>query len=259
MPDSFRKVLKDKPFTVLDNEALRDSSLSLKARGMLCTCMSLPPDWRFSVRGLAAICKEGREAVASALSELERAGYLRRNKLQGRSEDGTFGGTEYVFYETPQPWPGNPATDEPATDNPCTDEPSTENPPQINTKQQKKEQSPPKAPRGGRKAKSAPNHEAALFERFWKAYPRGEDRQGAIKEWDHLQPDLQLMRIMSAALERQKLTLSAEDPHDRYPFPYACRWIKYRRWEDDLAKGRGVGSPPAKQRTVEAPEEVARW
>lgn len=247
MPDSFRKVLKDKPFTVLDNEALRDSSLSLKARGMLCTCMSLPPDWSFSVRGLAAICKEGREAVASALSELERAGYLRRNKLQSRSEDGTFGGTEYVFYETPQPWPGNPATDEPATD-----EPSTKNQTQLNTKQRKKEQCPPKAPQRGRRGcKDRPDYEPERFARFWAAYPCGKDKQGAMREWDSLRPDADLMRVMAGALKRQ---LATEEWQRGVGIPYACRWLKYRRWEDELGKGRG-----AEQRTVEAPEEVPRW
>ena len=150
MPDSFRKVLKDKPFTVLDNEALRDPRLSLKARGLLCTCMSLPPDWNFSIRGLATVCKEGRDAIAAALTELERAGYLRRNRIQGRGEDGTFGGTEYVFFEDPQsaednpapPWPEKPATDEPATENP-----SPENPPQQNKEiQSKDKQKAPVAP-----------------------------------------------------------------------------------------------------------------
>ena len=150
MPDTFRKVLKDKPFTILDNEALRDPRLSLKARGLLCTCMSLPPDWNFSIRGLASVCKEGRDAVAAALTELERAGYLRRNRIQDRSEDGTFGGTEYVFFEDPhvmdddpaQPCTENPATDEPVTDNPCT-----ENPPKQNKEQIKKDkQKPPVSP-----------------------------------------------------------------------------------------------------------------
>lgn len=150
MPDTFRKVLKDKPFTVLDNETLRDPRLSLKARGLLCTCMSLPPDWNFSIRGLASVCKEGRDAIAAALTELEHAGYLRRNRIQGRSENGTFGGTEYVFFEDPQnaedvsapPWPEKPATDEPATE-----KPSTENPPQQNKEQIKKDkQKPPISP-----------------------------------------------------------------------------------------------------------------
>jgi len=252
--DTFRKVCKDRPFTVLDNGALRDPQLSLKARGMLCTCMSLPADWSFSVRGLAAICKEGREAVASALTELEKAGYLQRNKLQGRAEDGTFGGTEYVFFESPQPWPENPATDKPATGEPATVYPSTENPPQRNKEQEKKEQSPPIAPRRGRRGcRKEPEYAPELFARFWKAYPRGEDKQGAMREWDALRPDADLMRVMSGALQRQKAT---EEWQRGVGIPYACRWLKYRRWEDEFRSDvpdTNVG------RTVETPEEVARW
>ncbi len=132
MADRFRKVVSEKPFTILDNAALRDSKLSLKARGLLCTCMSLPPDWSFSIRGLASLCREGRDAIATALNELEAAGYLRRNRIQGRTEAGTFGGTEYVFYEAPvgdfkSPWPENPATDEPATGQPYTGNPPLQN------------------------------------------------------------------------------------------------------------------------------------
>ena len=91
-----------------------------------------------------------------------------------------------------------------------------------------------------------------MFDRFWKAYPRGEDKQGAMREWDALRPDRQLMRIMSAALERQKATLDLPDERQHYPFPYAVRWLKYRRWEDEL---RGTKAPQIE--TFEP--EVCAW
>ena len=120
----------------------------------------------------------------------------------------------------------------------------------------KEEQIPPKPPRG-RTAKAAPDYEPEIFGRFWTAYPIGRDKQGAIREWDRLKPNRQLMQTMAAALAEQKKTLSAEDPHDRYPFPYAIRWIRDRRWEDDLTKD----TPRAREsgeRSVQSPE-VAQW
>ncbi|MBR1660543.1 MAG: helix-turn-helix domain-containing protein, partial [Oscillospiraceae bacterium] len=71
--------------------------MSLKARGMLCTVLSLPPDWSFSVRGLATLCRDGRDAVASSLTELEALGYLRRRQV--RDDSGAFASTEYIFFE----------------------------------------------------------------------------------------------------------------------------------------------------------------
>ena len=120
----------------------------------------------------------------------------------------------------------------------------------------KEDQIPPKPPRG-RTAKAAPDYEPEIFKRFWTAYPIGRDKQGAIREWDRLKPSLQLMQTMAAALEKQKNTLSAEDPRNRYPFPYAIRWLRDRRWEDELEKSTRSAAPAA-GRIVETPE-VARW
>ena len=42
----------------------------------------------------------------------------------------------------------------------------------------------PQKPKRKRAAKAIPDWEPEMFERFWQAYPRGEDRQGAVREWD---------------------------------------------------------------------------
>ena len=130
----------------------------------------------------------------------------------------------------------------------------------LNELNKKDEQTPQKPPRGRRAAKTAPDYEPEIFKRFWTAYPIGRDKQGAIREWDRLRPDLQLMQTMAAALEKQKETLSAADPHDRFPFPYAIRWIRDRRWEDDLEKSAprrdGFRAQPAPERFE---PEVSAW
>lgn len=41
-------------FTVIDNQVFK-SNLSLKARGLLCTMLSLPDNWEFSEKGLQMI------------------------------------------------------------------------------------------------------------------------------------------------------------------------------------------------------------
>ena len=65
-------------FTHVENTVFFDHALSLKAKGLLSMMLSLPEDWVYSVEGLVSLCKEGRDAVRSALAELEDAGYMVR-------------------------------------------------------------------------------------------------------------------------------------------------------------------------------------
>ena len=104
----------------MSNCHLKDTSLSLKAKGLLSMMLSLPDEWNYNTRGLAAICKEGVDAIGSAIRELEERGYIIRRQLRGAN--GRIIDTEYTIYEHPQqadpsapdmpepdsPHPGNP-------------------------------------------------------------------------------------------------------------------------------------------------------
>lgn len=92
------RVEKNRNYTVMSNEFLRNKKLSLKAKGLLAVCLSLPDTWDWSISGLVAICKESVTAVRNAMKELEEHGYMKINKLQ--NEKGHFY-YEYVIYETP--------------------------------------------------------------------------------------------------------------------------------------------------------------
>lgn len=96
------RVHKTKDFTVMSNHHLRDKNLTLKAKGLLSVILSLPDDWKYSVAGLAAICKEGTSAVKSALQELTDAGYVTVTKLYPNQTK--TGRIEYVYdiHERPQ-------------------------------------------------------------------------------------------------------------------------------------------------------------
>lgn len=96
------RVHKTKDFTVMSNHHLRDKNLTLKAKGLLSVILSLPDDWKYSIAGLAAICKEGTSAVKSALQELTEAGYVTVTKLYPNQTK--TGRIEYVYdiHERPQ-------------------------------------------------------------------------------------------------------------------------------------------------------------
>ena len=142
------RVEKNRNYTVMSNVHLKDRGISLKAKGLLSVILSLPEDWNYTTRGLAAICKEGVDSIGAALRELESAGYLARHRLRDKS--GRISDTEYVVYESPHketeadmPDADAPDTASPCTENsymvspdtatPRTDAPDTENPAQLNT------------------------------------------------------------------------------------------------------------------------------
>ena len=130
------RIEKTRDYTVMSNHHLRNAGLSLKSKGLLSMMLSLPEDWNYTTRGLAKICKEGTDSIGSALKELERAGYIVRNRL--RDSKGKIVDVEYVIYETPYPPDtGQPCEDEPDTacpdtENPDMDNPCLENRPQLN-------------------------------------------------------------------------------------------------------------------------------
>ncbi|MFJ2743637.1 hypothetical protein ACIO3O_28755 [Streptomyces sp. NPDC087440] len=98
-------------FTIFSNQLLRDCSISWCAAGVLMYLISLPEEARASVRSLAEKRKEGRARIASALRELEKARYLRR-EVRKDPESGHFRTVYVVFdspYETSGPEPVEPA------------------------------------------------------------------------------------------------------------------------------------------------------
>lgn len=88
------RIEKTKDFTIMSNHHLRNTELSLKAKGLLSLMLSLPEDWDYTTKGLAHICKDGVDSITTALKELERHGYLTRQRL--RYDNGQLGDIEYM-------------------------------------------------------------------------------------------------------------------------------------------------------------------
>jgi len=74
------KYQTDDPFTRIPNTAI-NSGLSLKALGLLVFMLSKPDGWNFTERGLMAQLDVGRHALASAIEELIRSGYVKRTSF----------------------------------------------------------------------------------------------------------------------------------------------------------------------------------
>lgn len=136
LPIPVFRVEKNANYTTMSNYHLRDSTISFKAKGILSMFLSLPKDWSYSVSGLAAISKEGKDGILSGLKELEAAGYLERHRY--RNEQGRLGDSEYVIYEIPRhvrpvpatPEQGFPKLEKPALEKPVLDVPDQARPAQ---------------------------------------------------------------------------------------------------------------------------------
>jgi len=236
------RVKKNSNYTTMSNYHLDDRRLSLKAVGLLSKILRLPDDWDYSVAGLSQICCEGRDAISSAIKELEQAGYIIRR--QSFNENGKFSGFEYIVHECPQcvdvsQLVEHRLSDEstftgfPSTGNPFTEKPLTENPQQPNTNIPSTNIPPISPKRGSRRQKSepkkAPEWKPERFAAFWEVYPRGESKQAAIAAWDKLRPDDELLALMGKSLKRQ---MQSEEWKRGIGIPYASTWINQRRWED---------------------------
>ena len=136
------RVERTRDYTVMSNYHLRDKRLTLKAKGLLSQMLSLPEDWDYTLSGLSHINRESKDAIRSAVNELEKAGYIHRRQTTDAS--GKFSTNEYVIHEHPdQPEPSleKTSSENPPTDDPPTGNPSPENPTQLNTKKPSKERS----------------------------------------------------------------------------------------------------------------------
>lgn len=204
-------------FSVIDNHVFKDKDLTLKAKGLLATILSLPDDWKYSIEGLASLSNDGTTSVSNAINELIKAGYIVRS--QSNDDQGRFSGYVYDIYEKPQkPFTENPNTDNSFTDNQQVLNTNISNTKVLNTKEL---DIPPISPTENRKL---------LFKEFWDAYPkckRKVDYDGCekafikIKDLENIFPDIM------ASLELWKKDWSKEN----FEYvPTTHKWITKQYW-----------------------------
>ncbi len=128
------RINKTRDYTVMSNHHLRNTALSLKAKGLLSLMLSLPDNWDYTTKGLAAICKDGIDSICSTVNELERHGYIIRERT--RNEKGQLKEIEYTILEQPKtvlPEQEKPKQENPVLEKPEQAQPILENTAQLNT------------------------------------------------------------------------------------------------------------------------------
>lgn len=147
MANSVFRVLKEERYTIISNEHLFDKNLSHKATNILTMMLALPPNWDFTLAGLASLKKDGIDSVRAGIKELEDNHYVLYHRL--RNEKGQLQKSEYLVFESVEKYneyiktsehknaentPFEPKLEKPILDNPILEKPILENPMQSNTK-----------------------------------------------------------------------------------------------------------------------------
>ena len=99
-------------YTVLPNQIFRTREMSYKARYLLAQMLSMSEAWQYTVAGMAKVCGMGRDAVRTAMVELETLGYLARSQSRA---NGRFSHNVYIIREVPVEVEAAPAEAKPHT------------------------------------------------------------------------------------------------------------------------------------------------
>lgn len=164
-------------YTCISNDVFR-SDLSLKARGMLCTMLSLPDDWEFSENGLQAILKDGQTSVRSAIKELEAAGFLSRTRE--RDESGRMGKCVWIVCDYPR------------FENPNLVNSDLENEPQLSTKESSTNKSTTNNKKEGKRA---------CYDEIIDSYTENGELRSALVEF------VKMRKMMKKPLTNKALSL----------------------------------------------------
>lgn len=115
--NKIKRKKRNTPFVQIDKNALQDSRLSWKCRGLLAYLLSLPDEWEVYIKELTNHATDGRDSTTTAINELIKFGYIIRER---KTEKGKFKGYNYTVSDIPFLLP--------KTEKPKTEKPKTENP-----------------------------------------------------------------------------------------------------------------------------------
>ncbi len=92
------RIVKNRNYSVMSNYHLQDKNLSFKAKGLLSYMLSLPDNWKYTIKGISKESKESEKTVRTILKELETSRYLVIVKKQNALGRFIY---EYFVYEKP--------------------------------------------------------------------------------------------------------------------------------------------------------------
>lgn len=201
--------VKDKiPFTQVANEVLNDPDLSAKAKGLYAYLYSKPDGWDFALDRISNDFSDGRRSIYTGILELEKKGYLKREKIMGNAENK--GRTKYHLLSKIDSKPVVDFSNDEFQQRCKIDS--------ISNKDIKK-------------IKNIKNKDNMLFDIFWNLYPVKKQKKLAETKWKKLDQSTQ-QNILSDVQNR----LQNDDQWQRGYIPYPATYFNQERWNDDVSK-----------------------
>lgn len=198
---------------------------------------------------LAQLFGIAARTVTDLVAQLAKCGYIRVEVVRDEKTNEVQQRRIWVDFSTPQGMAGLPDPiakngDTPIAENGGT--PIAKNGEENNTREEYI--LPPKAPQGGRRRRSPkrePEWKPERFAKFWDFYRqnvRPEDRLAAVRAWDKLRPDDELIAKIGRALEVQ---IKSSSWQEGYGKPYASTYLNNERWNDVLQMPKGQTAQPS--------------
>lgn len=219
-------------FTPIPNDILRNPNMSAKAKAVICLLLSNRDGWQSHMTILLTMMKESKDAIRSAITELERHQYLLRIRYRDKITKAWMG-TLWAYTDTPGAYNLEQSVQLLSQrglelENSNTENPSTENPPMVNP--------PLIIPIYNNTNNIHPSSTLVpkLFDLFWEVYPKKVDKGKALTAWSKLcsKPPSQrpTWHAIKKAIILQKKSERWQTP--KY-IPHPTTWLNQRRWLDD--------------------------
>ncbi len=229
-------------YLMVRNEAIRDSTLTFRARGLLTLLLSMPDNRRVNADWISKQGPEGRDAIRSVLRELEAANYLRRDSWQ---EPGTGQWVhESTVYESPtdpnvqvEPESGfqapvlsdldpvravSPESGFPASVSPASVSQALE---EVPTEQGPTEQGPTRS-----STRASNRTVGTFFEAFWTLYPRKKKKGDALKAYPGA---LKIAGDPQIIIDGVHRAIPDWLRNESRFIPYPASWLRAQGWEDE--------------------------
>jgi hypothetical protein len=202
----------------MDRDSVNDRRLSFRARGILLWLLDKPDDWRCDSDTLTRNTTEGRDAVRTALKELETCGYLVRSKYQDARGHWQ---SEAVIYETP----GRTEDGIPVVGNPTVGSPDVGSPgPLMNTVTDDCDRTPVVPAKPG-----SLDIVDGRFTLFWAQWPLKTDKKAAEKAFKKAMSIADHEDVIAGLQPWLRYWESRDNPY----IPYPATWLNKERWKDD--------------------------
>ncbi|WP_133119884.1 hypothetical protein [Pseudooceanicola lipolyticus] len=241
---------RSRQYAAIPNDAMRDQTLSIDARGMLALLMTYADDWVFHRDHLMTIAKVGRDRFQKIMRELIEAGYVRR--IATRGQGGKVAGSTWLINDAPEtnaPVSSNVA---PTTDQDRQTDRQPEFPALGSTDSLKNR--PPEKPTAGfsgplrrptdkkTKRKEKTRTRELDFERFWQAHPRPRNRERTHELFEaEKNKGISAERLIQAA-DRYR---AKNRTQSRQYLVHSDIWLEQQRWRGSDTQSGSLSEKPS--------------